>query len=1146
LALGVTSAKCTCEFDSRDKCICTVSGRATVDKAGDYVIVRVWVAGYEQYSDLIDSKTIGGGESATFNYSGSFDNTTPESSSYDIRLYKSGETNVIGTEKEIKPEECEEPEEHCPDPTVLILSVSNYTPISGESVDFTSYASGGTGSTITSRLWDFGDGITSSEENPSKAWTNTTGEDVDYTVTFTATNDCGTSNSTSTVITVSSAPVKTGIEIQFSEEMNGKQLIAHGAISTVCDLWWTGPHVVDGILWNKGRCTWDDIDSSKKYNILVGDPCQERAAIDGVWPEHPTECAGTFENNDYVVILIRNPGFDFRVYNSNNVVPITDSSFDVLYIDSTSGDIVDTAFTELICGLIGIETGSPCDMFWAEFYDPIFVANYMSIMHNGKDLVGNDRELGWLDHVAFVASLVGSLPVFNLFPFAGITKNLGNGIIVIARKVKDLAGDELAQAGGAMADICVNAPKAICALIQSELDEVRAALVKVYGDIQGNKYVDDALAAGRTLFDEAYDLIKNVDATFDDELAFNKLLKNNPGLGEELAEVHRAAVIRGPTEEELAAVLNHAKSAHTDDVIQIFTDSSEAGKATLASNCRLFERMHEDYDMLVKAKGKVATQSWTRGWGDTEIDWLKALKDPINAPNANIPDALNDFVHAGHILADELPDEVIKVPDSFSSSTASTWQATAKASAKAFSKKCWEKWNGLPIVSRLSTVEQMMVLSLAFATAVLGGIYRYAAGSTDEPTVYAITHAQFTHAMAQFYWKCDDAKDLENWETLAAAIDEYERCINDAEADLEYREDVLTDAGTYQDFYNSLKQHQFSLANFIAALNDATNSGTVVVKSNVKGFYAQLDEEGDLVTDYQSGQVVFHGVPAGEHWAWIQKGGYTSCTTPAKAVTPGDITTVSCDLVAVGGGICPEVEQVKISVSPSMITLGEKVTFIATATSEVPIAYVVFDFGNTVKITPPNGGMTTDYTYPKAGTWQASATVFNECGSSGITYSLAKVIVTEADGEIPGELPGTEEVGTLLVKKPVNAQNNIECNFGYKAEIFVDGKKVSDEAPFTIPFGTNKFIGGYGGPCGVPHTIMVRLVDYQDASQSWTINDGDDKSWTPEMFLDSYVPPVGTHPIDFYIPVGASLERPSKITGLSRLTTGIRRIQDNG
>jgi len=41
-----------------------------------------------------------------------------------------------------------------------------------------------------------------------------------------------------------------------------------------------------------------------------------------------------------------------------------------------------------ICGMFGI-SGDECTSFVAETFDPIFIANYISIMRTGKDMFGN-------------------------------------------------------------------------------------------------------------------------------------------------------------------------------------------------------------------------------------------------------------------------------------------------------------------------------------------------------------------------------------------------------------------------------------------------------------------------------------------------------------------------------------------------------------------------------------------------------------------------------------------------------------------------------------------------------------------------------------------------------------------------------------
>jgi PKD repeat protein len=61
-------------------------------------------------------------------------------------------------------------------------------PVSGQEVQFTDKS---TGVDIVSWLWDFGDGTTSTLQNPKHTFTNVTGVNKDFTVTLTITNSRG-------------------------------------------------------------------------------------------------------------------------------------------------------------------------------------------------------------------------------------------------------------------------------------------------------------------------------------------------------------------------------------------------------------------------------------------------------------------------------------------------------------------------------------------------------------------------------------------------------------------------------------------------------------------------------------------------------------------------------------------------------------------------------------------------------------------------------------------------------------------------------------------------------------------------------------------------------------------------------------------
>lgn len=992
----------------------------------------------------------------------------------------------------------------CPTPTVSISSVSDYTPASGEQVNFTSYASGGSGHSISSRKWDFGDGTTTTTENPSKTWTNTSGADVDYTIKFTATNDCGKSDSTTTEVTVSSEPTKHGLEIQFPSSMNGKQLIAHGAISTVLGLWWTGPHIVDGITWKKGRCTWDNIDSSKTYAIQVGDACEcelER--------EEPTKCAGTFGVNDYIVILIRNPGFDFRVYSEANVYPISDSTFGVLYIDQTSGDIIDEAFTGRICGLLGVESGSECDAFWAEFYDPIFVANYMDIMATGKDMFGNERELGWLDHVAFVASLVGSLPVFNLFPFAGITKNLGTGIVVIARKVKTLAGNELDRAGGAMADICVNAPEVIGGLVQSQLDEVRAALIKVYGDVQGNKYIDDALAIVRPFVKKYYDILEDF----------------------------RTGVADLPTD-AVDTILSHGQEA-PNDILSLIDEFK--GDGTLNELCNKLMEEPSEYP-LGSAFRTISTEKAIIPADDLPdfvlcdckvAESATAAAEPI--PTMQISEGTNEIAHKAETCigaselgfdvrstAKDIGEATLKLADE---PTTSKWKLIARDLAGGRFRKVAKA------IKKMSRREKFMAgwFFWELMSFVVGFMLLKALGIF--PGDRSFRAFQRCEAMSTAFFTCKSTCENELWDALEEALVVYEKAIISGEEYLENNRSALEREHSAVTLESAVECAHINIDTWRGCLADhginldAAHTAVVFTSNVVCMAYV----DGHAIGTVFSGGLLTNIMP-GERTLEMRASRYDGCEETVTLVESGD-HAFHCDLV----------EETCTKPAPAITgpltgVVKQAVQFTGAAITESEITWWSWDFGDGDN----SHDQSPSHMYWNAGTYIVKLTVTDDCGNATAEHT----IIISTEGEIPDVPTPTEEAGTLLVKTPLNAENDIECNRGYASEIFVDGKKVSSKAPFTIPFGTNKYISGYGGECGVPHKVKVRLAEYQDVEQSWTINDGDDKTWTPKMYLDSYVPPADTKKINFYLPEGATMTRPTELASTTRLISGLRRIND--
>jgi len=1054
------------------------------------------------------------------------------------------------TNSKAKLEICYEEPVYCPPAIAAITSNSTYEPASGEEVTFTGYAYGGIDHEVTSRWWYFDGVATTEDEDATHTWLNNTDSPVDHEIKLDVRNDCGNQDVATTIVTVQPAFKRTGIEIQLSDTLNGKDLIAYKAVHTLGDLWWTGPAVVDDILWSGGRCAWGDINSSSKYMVTVGDPCPERNPIDGILPEDPGLCGGEFGDGDQLIILARNPGFDFRIYSSNNLHTLSSSTFNVIYLDSTSGDVIDEAFTGKVCGWLGLASGSECDAFWAEFYDPIFVANYLEIQATGKDMFGNERELGWIDHASFIASLIGSIPLLNIIPLGTVTRNILTATAEIVAKIGDLTGDALSKAGGSLADVCMNAPNAVQEMTAEALADFRAALVKVYGDVQGNKYVDDALAAGRTLVDEAYELVNHADASAADLATFDQLLTDNAGLGGELTTKYKNALTGTPVDGVEAAINNHAASSHTGDIIGMYTSAAIAVKDVFARKVNLFKRIGDDHDLITSAEGAAKAEQWVKSWAKTE---QSILRQPTHTA-AGVPDALDEYTHLGHVLADDLPEKIAKVPDNFADNSMGDWQDSARDSAQSFGSACWEIWGAMKESAKLSNVEKMALLSLGFATVVLGGIYRYTAGSNEVQAKYAITQAQFTYDLDQLYWACDKAEDDERWDDLTDLIADYTDTIKEATKDLAEREDVLKEAGTYPDFAKALELHQFNINHFISVLDAATDTGALKVSANVKGFDAQLDGTGDLVSDWQSGTVIFNGVPTGEHHAFILKGGYTSCTTPSGTVTAGGITDVRCDL-APGGCVLP-VPKIDAPLTGVAMT---GIQFKSSATTESEITWLEWDFGDGDQSRQQN---------PSHLFWNAiphliQLTVTDDCGTVTVSYTIE---ITAAAGEAPGEPTPTDTpnpdlpagTATVAVKRPINAENGAAIVWPVDVFIHIDGQYSGEEAPHPFSFGGWKEL-----PIG-KHTFKVVAEGFQDKEVEIDLIEGDEIDWIAHMDPVGYVPPVdppvvdppvvdppaaGEFAIEFLIPPGATMTISPKTTVSrtivrSTFTENLRRLSE--
>jgi len=163
---------------------------------------------------------------------------------------------------------------------------------------------------------------------------------------------------------------------------------------------------------------WFMADPATTYQIEVG-------SIDETIPAFDKKYGfGSFADGiDCVVMALGSSGVGTLLFKEDDVFRLNKDSPTEIYLSSTSNDIISDAFMGPVCDLFGIARGDDCRLFWAEMYDPMFIANYTCIMNTGKDLLGDQRELTWFDHVAFPFALIGvmapSLP-FGRFVSEGL------------------------------------------------------------------------------------------------------------------------------------------------------------------------------------------------------------------------------------------------------------------------------------------------------------------------------------------------------------------------------------------------------------------------------------------------------------------------------------------------------------------------------------------------------------------------------------------------------------------------------------------------------------------------------------------------------------------------------------------------------
>ena len=165
---------------------------------------------------------------------------------------------------------------------------------------------------------------------------------------------------------------------------------------------------------------WHMVDPSTTYIAQVGSIQETIPSFD------KTFGTGSFADGiDCVVMALGTSGVGTLLFKEEDVFRLNKDIPTEIWLSTTSNDIISEAFMGPVCDIFGIERGDQCKMFWAEMYDPMFLANYTCIKNTGKDLLGNDREITLFDKIAVPFAILGSMPGLSLLPFgAFVTKGL--------------------------------------------------------------------------------------------------------------------------------------------------------------------------------------------------------------------------------------------------------------------------------------------------------------------------------------------------------------------------------------------------------------------------------------------------------------------------------------------------------------------------------------------------------------------------------------------------------------------------------------------------------------------------------------------------------------------------------------------------
>jgi len=1022
----------------------------------------------------------------------------------------------------------------------------------------------------------------STEQWPTYAFTDPDDVDVQF-IRCSVRNKCGLWGSFTTEVTIGE---RTGLCITVDSSLEGKPLFVGNVVKIIgTDLWY--------LPITNSYAEWDSVRSSTTY--VIND--------DGETPEPDSGVSG-FSDGDDCVVLVKDVSMMLgsAIFKNEDVFKLDLEDVSCIHLDHTSNDVLTEAIMGPVCDFFSIPRGSECDAFWAEFNDPVFIADYISILTTGKDRLGNERELTIFDHLALPFAIIGTvapeIPVgkFVSKGLEGVWKggrHFSNAAVnwmldfvtAAPTSVISEAGDmsfmdaivrispeHIDEVMGLIADEKFDdALEKITEYLESDFGKVdwwdwrtfNDKLRDAIEDIDAYKWLrrqahlpvaeadsviktaskaapdaDDVAkladaATDTQVMDEAvdavYDSLKHADADSNVELKLANVLKNDSEIASKLVaryETLLKGVIAGTplTIDETAAIINHCEVA-PKDIVDIVMGMQFDERAELINRLAdgthqhalagLFHKISDSYELVLNAKGRVATDALMRGYAATAME---ALRSGNPARMSGITEATHDFAKTAAKAASDRgidedlifgfgrtgADEIVDAADNFIDESTDAWHTKARIFVGEKLSGYWTSIRGMSRREKFMAVWWFWELT----TFVIGFMLLKAFGLF--PSDRSFRQWGHSEAIDKATWLCKNACKEHRYADLADAIEILEDAITDAETYLNDNESALKREHSYESNLTAikvgkatLKLMQECLANGDWDVDDATGS----IEFTCNEVCAAYIDDKRVGTVYPSGLFI-EFVNVGEYTLKMWKSGFSECEE-TRTVVEGEITEFDCQMTS---GECPPVYTVGISYNPSKPLVNETIDFVGSATTGDghTITDWLWKFGDFEESTDQNP----QHRYDVSGHYTVSLEATNDCGETR-TETDTIWVIDEPEEPEPG-------AASLYVKAPIDEDGNLIDPY-WDTEIWIDGQYTKYNTPHSFLFGSGAFCDKYPPgnliPCELgTHEVTVKKTGYNDASKTFDMRDTSDlrsQEWQPVMTETITGPKASIDSIDY-------------------------------